>query len=436
MFRSLLVVLASVTAIFASVAPVLGVNPDSPAATAASNARRAADWRQFRGGADHRGVNRYETELSTTTVGGLELQWVGNNGFNSSPSVANGVVYVSNGGLHAHPADCGTGGSTCDPLWTGNSGFANWSSPAVGDGAVYVGGSNGLSAYEVGCRDDGGECPHIWRDAGALAHFTSPTFSNGMVFLATDAGWLNAYDAEACNDVGGTCSPTWTADLGGLLFSSPAVADGIVYLGSPDGYLNAFKVNCGTGGATCDPIWRGNMHGATVASPAVGGGVVYLGTHSGELYAFPTSCRNTGPVCDPLWKAVLPVIIHASAAVTDTTVYIPANKRLYAFAVGCSSGGGLCDPLWKSGKIADQGSTLASSPAVANGVVYLGTQTNSSSNGRLIAFPAECGAGGAICNRLWRSPLLGGIVNPSPAVAHGMVYVASNSGQTYAFGLD
>ena len=205
--------------------------------------------------------------------------------------------------------------------------------------------------------------------------------------------------------------------------------------------MNAFEVDCATGGATCDPIWRGNLHGGnmvgqSVASPAVGGGVVYVGTYAGTFYAFPTSCRNTGPDCEPLWTADMPREILASAAVTDTTVYVAAGQRLYAFAVGCGSNGESCNPLWRTRRLATGPGDLASSPAVANGVVYLGTHTMSQSNGRLVAFPSECGKGGAICDRLWRSPLLAGLVNSSPAVAHGMVYVSSNSGHTYAFGLD
>jgi len=437
MRKSLLVGLTAAAAILLTASPVLAVTPEGESVTsAASKARRAADWRQFRGGAEHRGVNAYETELSTTSVGGVDLQFVTGQGFNSSPAVANGVMYIANGGLHAYPADCATDGSVCSELWTGNSGFANWSSPAVGGGAVYVSGANGLSAYRVGCRNDGGECAHMWRDAGAAAHFTSPTFSAGVVYSVTDAGWLNAYDARVCNDAGGSCLPTWTADLGGLVQSSPAVADGIVYVGTADGHLHAYRADCATGGAKCDPIWTADLNGFTVSSPAVGGGVVYMATHGGDLFAFPTSCRTTGPECDPLWTAVLPRIIHTSVAVTDTAVYVGANKRLYAFAVGCASDGQRCDPLWKSTRVVGGVGELASSPAVANGVVYIGTQARSQSNGRLVAFPAECGVGGATCHRLWRSPLLDGIVNSSPAVAHGMVFVSSNSGQTFAFGLN
>ncbi|HJV08680.1 MAG TPA: PQQ-binding-like beta-propeller repeat protein, partial [Acidimicrobiales bacterium] len=62
-----------------------------------------------------------------------------------------------------------------------------------------------------------------------------------------------------------------------------------------------------------------------------------------------------------------------------------------------------------------------SSPAVANGVVYVGSR-----DGKLYAFDA---AGGA---PVWAATT-GGAVDSSPAVASGMVYVGSNDDKLYAF---
>jgi outer membrane protein assembly factor BamB len=394
-----------------------------------------SDWRQWRGGADHRGVNRYETTLSLSNVANLELQWVGNNGFNSSPAVAKGVLYVSNGGLHAYPADCASDGSVCPPLWTGGSDYADWSSPAVGGGAVYIGGVGGLFAFKVGCRSDGGQCPPLWRGTTATSAYTSPTFLEGVVYIANDNGNLEAYDTSACAAAGGFCSPMWRADLGGNVFSSPAIADGIVYVGGHDGFLYAFKTNCGTGGATCSPLWKGDMHDFSYGTPAVAGGTVYIATGNGGVYAFPTACRHGNGTCQPLWHAALPASIHSSPAVTDTTVFVGARHRLYALSVGCATDGSLCSPLWKSREIGLDNDEVASSPAVANGIVFVGSQVQNQSSGRLFAFPAECGKGGVTCRAIWKSAFLPGMVNASPAVAHGMVYVASNGGRTFAFGL-
>ncbi len=365
----------------------------------------------------------------------LELKWVGNNGFNSSPAVSRGVLYVSNGALHAYPAECATGGSVCQPLWTGGSGYADWSSPAIGNGAVFIGGASGLFAFKVGCRSDGGQCQPLWRGTAVDSAYTSPTYSNGVVYVATSYGTLEAYNTTACATAGGFCAPKWTADLGGNVYSSPAVADGMVYVGGHDGFLHAFKVGCGTGGATCSPVWKGDMHAITYGTPAVAGGTVYVAVSDGGVYAFPTSCRKGNGTCQPLWHAALPATNHSSPAVTDTTVYVGSGHRLFALAVGCATDGRLCTPLWKSPKIGLDNDEVVPSPAVANGVVFVGSQLQNQAAGRLFAFPAECGSGGATCRKIWASPVIAGMVNASPAVANGMVYVPSNGGRTYAFGL-
>jgi hypothetical protein len=83
------------------------------------------------------------------------------------------------------------------------------------------------------------------------------------------------------------------------------------------------------------------------------------------------------------------------------------------------------------GWTATTGSGVDSSPAVANGVVYVG-----SNDQKLYAFDASGSAGCAgtpeACAPLW-SALTGGGVVSSPAVANGLVYVGSWDGNLYAF---
>jgi outer membrane protein assembly factor BamB len=66
------------------------------------------------------------------------------------------------------------------------------------------------------------------------------------------------------------------------------------------------------------------------------------------------------------------------------------------------------------------GSAIGSSPAVANGVVYIG-----SDDGKMYALDAMTGA------RLWSYPT-GGFINSSPAVARGVVYIGSSDRKVYA----
>ena len=64
-----------------------------------------------------------------------------------------------------------------------------------------------------------------------------------------------------------------------------------------------------------------------------------------------------------------------------------------------------------------------SSPAVANGVVYVGSY-----DGKVYALNAKTGV------ELW-SYTTGSYVFSSPAVANGVVYVGSEDSMVYAFGL-
>src|SRR5215472_16220935 len=97
---------------------------------------------QFGFDAQHSRFNPYESQLSLATVATLVQAWTATTGssIDSSPAVANGVVYVGSwdGKLYAFKADrCGQ--PTCSPLWTATTGNQIHSSPAVANGVVYVG---------------------------------------------------------------------------------------------------------------------------------------------------------------------------------------------------------------------------------------------------------------------------------------------------------
>src|SRR4029079_17337559 len=92
-------------------------------------------------------------------------------------------------------------------------------------------------------------------------------------------------------------------------------------------------------------------------------------------------------------------------------------------AGGC--GQGYCPAAWRAPLV----ESIYNSPAVADGVVYIGT---ASVQGALVAFPAA-GCGGPICTTpLWRSTALS-ITESAPTVKDGIVYVGSYQGGVYAF---
>ena len=173
----------------------------------------AADWPEFRFGPTHPGLNPAETAISAGNVGSLATAWTGatGNGVYSSPAVANGAVYVGSddGKLYAFDAagvtNCSAGPPrTCSPLWTAATGGAVRSSPAVSDGTVYVG------------SDDG-------------------------KLYAFDAAGLFNCSAGAPR----TCLARWVTTTGATVRSSPAVSNGVVYVGSDDAGLYALNATTG-----------------------------------------------------------------------------------------------------------------------------------------------------------------------------------------------
>jgi hypothetical protein len=68
----------------------------SSGSTASASFLAQTDWAQFHFGMQHTGYNPYENVLSTSNVSALTLDWSYTTGrdINSSPAVANGVVYA------------------------------------------------------------------------------------------------------------------------------------------------------------------------------------------------------------------------------------------------------------------------------------------------------------------------------------------------------
>lgn len=116
-----------------------------------------------------------------------------------------------------------------------------------------------------------------------------------------------------------------------------------------------------------------------------------------------------------LWKFRTADNVTSSPAVANGVVYIGSyDKNVYA--LNASTGA----EIWKF----TTGNNVFSSPAVANGVVYIG-----SNDGSVYALNATSGA------KLWQfitgNTILDG-VEPSPTVANGVVYAGAFNGNFYA----
>ena len=398
--------------IFAAPPLSLGAAPIPATGTRSLQNAQSDDWPEFHFDPAHSGFNPLEASLSPSNVAaGLITKWTATTQTTgtivmSSPAVANGVLYIGADKLFAFDAagqeNCTGSPPTCNALWTATIGTES-SSPAVSNGVVYVGGDdNKLHAFDaagnINCTGIPKTCTPLW--TAVTGPNSSPAVANGVVYMGADK--LYAFDAAGSINCAGTpktCTPLWTA-ITGQYASWPTIANAVVYVGSSDNSgstntLFAFDAGGNTGCAgtpkLCTPLWTANVgvgsFGSGTSSPAVANGVLYLGASDGKLYAFDaagsTGCTGTPKVCAPLWTANTGVYpVYSSPAVANGVVYVGSNDdRLYAFdaagSTGCTGTPKVCTPLW----VATFNEGVMSSPAVANGVVY-----DAIIDGRLFAF--------------------------------------------------
>jgi outer membrane protein assembly factor BamB len=131
------------------------------------------------------------------------------------------------------------------------------SSPTIANGVVYVGTGDGY-VYALKASDG----TRLWRylTGGAVS---TPTVVNGVVYIGSADGYVYALKASD-----GTLQ--WSY-LTGSYPASPTVVNGVVYVGDlVDYYLYALKASDGT------LQWRYQTGGNVDSSPAVVNGVVYF----------------------------------------------------------------------------------------------------------------------------------------------------------------
>lgn len=244
-------------------------------------------------------------------------------------------------------------------------------------------------------------------------------------FVAGESGTIYAFNIDYCIANPGNCNISdgkaqlWAYFISGESFdSSPAVDNGIVYVGG-NSYLYAIN-------ATTVSIWRGVITGLSkYSSPSVANGIVYVADLTGHVYSFNESGCGGG-FCTPVWTSQTIVerrgahgSFNSSPAFANGMVYVGDTSLLGAIWAFNASTGNI---VWGYGYLPNDGGLgPAGTPSVVNGIVYVG-----GSSGYLYAFNATTGA------FLWPTPSnlatppnLGPITS-SPAVV-------TENGQTYIY---
>ncbi|HTY74638.1 MAG TPA: PQQ-binding-like beta-propeller repeat protein [Candidatus Nanoarchaeia archaeon] len=259
----------------------------------------------------------------------------------SSPAVANGVVYVaSETDVYAINAVTGL------EIWQFPTSSVECS-PTVVNGVVYIGSFYGF-VYALNASNGS----LIWDVQTGGAVSSAPAVVNGIVYTGSKNGYLYALNAS-------TGSEQWSYDTKGPIYSSPAVNNGIVYVGSESGSLFALNANNGA------LIWYFTTSGIIDTSPAVANNMVYFSTRGGYLYALNAASGAidweflppTGPFTAGSYQ-------YSSAAVANDILYYGApDSNVYALNAT------LGNIYWSF----RTGAYVFSSPTIDNGVVYVGS---------------------------------------------------------------
>ncbi len=330
---------------------------------------------------------------------------LGELGYSSPIKVKNKIIVgTKSGKIVAYDAFDANGAK----LWEYQTGGAIDSTACAQNGAVYVSSWDG-NLYAL--NESTGSL--LWTYPTGSTDMSSPVVANGVVYVGaghpTDK--LLAINAS-------TKSLVWEHAMTQPVYSSPAVEGNAVYVGSNDAAFH--KVDSSSGNLIQMFSTGGSVY---LSSPVVVNDILYGigGDYSKNLYAVNMTTgqvvwqyatgTNTSGADDVLVKV-------SSPAVANGVVYLSAGfptQKLYA--VDAAAG----VEKWKKSLGSFENTNILSSPVVAGNVVFVG-----GANGTLYSFDAQSGADlGTL--------VLDGAVLSTPALASGMLYVTTTAGSLYAF---
>jgi outer membrane protein assembly factor BamB len=202
--------------------------------------------------------------------------------------------------------------------------------------------------------------------------------------------------------------------------SSAAVLEDTVVVGGGDGLVHAFNATTGR------PKWTFHTNGRVRSSPAITDGAVFVGSYDGSLYAIAIKSGNQLWRFDTKGRSLNSAdfgfdrkSILSSPAVSDGVVYI-GSRDAHLYAVDAATGA----LRWAYDYENDDMTWAISSPAVRDQSVYMGTADGSFVHALRVTDGRE----------LWRFKMPGRVWS-SPAVAGSELYVTNQCGALYAVNL-
>jgi outer membrane protein assembly factor BamB len=350
-----------------------------------------------------------------------------------SPAVGFGLIYFTNVGEqmtgdvvtpegHLYAVEMQTG----KEVWSYETKSASVPVVAEEEGLVLVGTDSTLVAL------DGRTGTVKWRVGGA---YGPPAVHAGVVYAPSgnrDGGILLALDARTGHEL-------WHIDVTDGVRTPPTISGGVIYFGAGPVTLAAVDLS------TRQQLWTFKAVDNLAFAPVVADGIVLFGDFD-SLYAlgsvtaaagtptpginngspqdpggamFRGNSRHTGvyeaqgapQLAGPRWQVPLGAVIGSSPAIADGVLYVGSSNG-YLNALDADSGSWRW--RWKAG------GSIVSSPAVVSGTVYFGSLDN-----YFYALDASSGA------LKWSFKTGAGIMS-SPAVADGAVFFGGMDKQMYA----
>lgn len=276
--------------------------------------------------------------------------------FISSPVLDGSIVYFGSGDHNVYALDALTGSL----LWKYQTGDVVHSSPAIADGILYIGCWDGV-LYALNAKTG----QPVWKFATGVdaTHFMqgipgSPAVAGGLVVFGSRDNFIYALDAASGKEV-------WRqSNSGSWVIASPAIVDNLVYVTTSDTMkLRVLELKTGS------PVFELGYKAYSFSSPAIAAGHAYFGTFDGAVYDADLTARKLVGIFR------VQASLHHKELLTDdghlntSVIYGPngpdgnPNNTIDATIVGI-------DRLLQLGSI-------LSSPAVANGVVYVGSADGS-----------------------------------------------------------
>ena len=360
-----------------------------------------------------------------TNAPNLQWKFKTGKGVFSSPTVVGGVVYIGSldTNFYAIDAEAGT------EKWHVQTGGPIRSTAAVVDGTAYVYSRDGF-VYALNAANG----QEFWRCKIAETNQTksfddyeyfdsSPALMDQTLYMGSGDKNLYAIDAR-------TGQVIWKFPVKTKISSPPAVVNGVVYFGVTDGNIYAVDAASGTN------LWKfktqgnpnnGYPNGDVLHAPVVVDGTVYFGSRDSAVYALDTATGKRKWRCPIMggnnWAANSP-------AVCNGTLLIGSSITGALVAIDTATG----KQKWQLATYKNLAEY--SSPAIADGVAYIGTGdvTVSLAGPALPKLaPGYLQAVDLTTHKeLWRI-MVDGHVWSSPAVVDGSIYFGSLDGYVYAW---